>query len=91
MHILKDGRVDFNEDLGSEELQLLQGWYNGQWDPLYALQSSGTLNKEDLNRAACNLAISLKHMNQEEQSIAQSLICMLEFACHRYCLNADED
>lgn len=85
MQKLRDGRVDFNEDLGSEELQLLQGWYSGQWDPLYALQSSGTLNKEDLSLATCNLERSLKHMDQEEQNTAQSLICMLETAYRRYC------
>jgi hypothetical protein len=85
MQRLKDGRVDFNDDLCHEHLQLLQGWYSGQWDPLYALQSSGTLNPEDLSLAGCNLSRILESMDSDEQMVANELICMLEMAYKRYC------
>lgn len=91
MQRLKDGRVDFNEDLGIEELQLLQGWYSGQWDPLYALQSSGTLNREDLSCASCNLSSLLKHMTDDEQMTAEGLLCMLEMAMNRYPMEEETD
>jgi hypothetical protein len=88
---LSDGRIDFNDDLSSEELELMQGWYSGQGDPLYALQSSGTLNREDLQRAINNLSSSFEHMTNEEVTTAECLIATIEAAQNQFPITDEED
>lgn len=54
----EDGDPDelLHIDLTNEELDVLQGWYSGQGDPLYALQSSGTLERGRISSATSNLS-----------------------------------
>lgn len=86
---LEDGRIDFNDNLTYEEIELMQHWYDGQWCPLYALQSSGTLYREDLGRAIGELMRLQKHMDSEEQYTAKGLIDTLEEASNKYPLPED--
>jgi len=89
--LMYDGRIDFSDDLGCEELELMQGWYSGQGDPLYALQSSGTLNREDLQGAINNLSGSFKHMTDEEVATAECLIATIEAAQKQFPMPDEED
>lgn len=81
---LSDGRVDFSDDLCFEEFELMQHWYGGQWCPLYALQSSGTLYREDIGSAVCTLERLLKNMDEEETHTAQGLIYTLNKAAEQF-------
>lgn len=83
--ILGDGRIDLSQDLTNDELELMAGWYAGQWDPLYAIQSSGTCHPQNLSAAACNLSRDLKHMSEDEKETAELLIARLEGWSSQYC------
>lgn len=87
---LEDGRIDLSDALSYEEIELMQHWHGGQWCPLYALQSSGTLYREDLGRAIGELERNIKHMDCEEVYTAQGLIKTLEDASNKFPL-PDED
>lgn len=61
-----------------EEHELLSNWYSGQGDPLYALLSSNSIDKEDIPGAIRNLESLFKSMSDFEILVAKDLITKLE-------------
>jgi len=76
--------IDENEDellhidLDSDEIDVLQGWYSGQGDPLYALQSSGTLERGRISGATSNLADILHRAEQGEADLEEDDAATIE-------------
>jgi len=51
----KGGDEIVDPNLTPEEIELCSQWHSGQWDPLYALSSSGTIQAKDIGMAISNL------------------------------------
>ena len=71
-------------DLDSDELDILQSWYSGQDDPLYALQSSGTIERNRIDTATTNLSHILDtpgaDLGEDDVATIEGLIEKLERA-----------
>ncbi len=67
-------------DLDHSEVELCQGWYSGQGDPLYGLQCTGLIHEDMLGTAIANLRGVVKAKTAEPQDIfaAENLIWKLE-------------
>ena len=82
--LLDDGRVDFNDDLTFEELELMRHWQGGQCCPLYALQSSGTLYRENIGSAITELERNQKHMENDDLEASVTLLETLNQAYAKF-------
>jgi hypothetical protein len=68
-------------ELDFEEMALCQDWHSGQWDPLYALQSSGLIAPEDIDTAISNLeSVTDNTKDDNELMAAETLMEKLEQA-----------